>query len=522
MKYSILIILLLPGMFTSRAQQYFNKRYTLHSTNTATTSIIPIGNGYICTSFSRDSSYLSDYGIHFSTLDSIGNITRDTAYLKPARSIQAWNNSLIACSPNHYLLATSIDQDASYYKYTLLVKFDSIGNVVFDTEYTKTFCPEYAFWYIEDMKPTGTGEWLVLSHIGCTDSSVYSLHQEDMVLTKLDSNFNVIWAKQFGDIHWDDGCKKIAIAHDGYVLLGWRNNSNQVGIGIHFQAEIIKTDTGGNQLWLWRSNIAKQTGPVFDILCTKDGGYVYCGLGNGYEKVTGPMGYIYQKGWIEKLDSDRNVVWNDTIGAMENDLPISALKELLDSTIVVAGAIYGGFNPGDTIGVGHTSACLVKYKPNGELIWRRKYTHFNDSLKGVIYDMKQTPDGGFVLCGESDDYNHYYGNTTQQAWVLKVDSNGCSSLTDPQCQADKVKEIAIETTVSAYPNPARDMVYFETRPLLPAARIVIEDILGRQLASKPITRQKESIDISALPQGVYIYHVYNKDIQLQAGKIIKY
>ena len=521
-KLLIIMILLCHGLI-AHTQQYFNNRYTLHSTNSAMTSIIPIGNKYYCTSVAKDSSYLGNFGIHFTILDSNGGIKRDTIFIMPYRNISPWNNSLTQLSGMQFLLANATDIDTGNVQRCLLTKFDTTGNVVWDTEYTKSACPSFGFWYIEDMKPTGTGEWLVLSHIACYDAAAATHAQEDMQLTKLDSHFNIEWNKEFGDPHWDDIGKKMVIIPGGYIISGVRNNLNLVGVGLKYRAEIIKTDTAGTVLWTWQSDPTKETGTVYDVLHTKDGGYIYCGMGNGKEDTVGSMGMMHWKGWVEKLDSNRNRVWYDTLdNVYNNGAPLVKIIELTDSSTIVGGVLGGGFDE-DPINYALAYACMIKYKPNGEKIWQRKYTFQNDSLDASIYDMKQTPDGGFVICGESDDNYHLYGSPIQKAWVIKVDGNGCMSLTDTQCNNLKVvtySEPAI--VVHVYPNPVHHVLNIETSQSLSNGVLSIVDVAGRVLLTNKLLNRKETIDISLLQRGLYLYHITDNGLMIKTGKLEKW
>src|SRR5690606_26772273 len=126
-----------------------------------------------------------------------------------------------------------------------------------------------------------------------------------MLLTKLDSSFNVVWHKAFGDeIHNSFG-KRLIIEPWGYTLAGGANNVNRTTTGYVIQAEIIRTDTAGNTTWWWRSDNTKLTNWIHDIIRTKDGGYVYCGQGDGYQVLSqsGTFTTLYWRSWIEKIDS---------------------------------------------------------------------------------------------------------------------------------------------------------------------------------------------------------------------------
>ncbi len=524
LKRAILTILLGLGVFSSQAQQYFNRRYTLHSYNTSINSIVPVGNRYYCTGLVRDSTYAPAIGITFTILDSNGNVLLDSVFTLPYSNMYPCNGCLIPIDSNRFIYGAS-DVDTSAGR-NIIVKYNGVGEVFWHREYDKFSCPDQ-FWNLVDFKPTGTDEWLVLCTNSCVDSTVWGLFEQKLLLYKLDSNFNVEWSKQYGADHFDNFAEKLMVTNSGYLILGLKANDNQVPTGLHYFAEIIKTDTSGRQLWDWLSAATKETGPNYDFIQTKDGGYIYSGMGNGHEiSAGGGTDEIVSKGWIEKLDSNRNVVWNDTFSTIYStifDEMLSVIKELPDSNVVVAGEIIGGFNSSDTIGEwSRNFASLIKYRPNGDRIWQRKYSYHNDSLLGYIYDMKQTADGGFVLCGESDDNYHYYGNTTQQAWVIKVDSNGCLGPMDPQCLTERAPQLQRSLSVKIFPNPTKEAITIESDYLADHEELTITNAVGQTLLTQRVTNTRERIEIKSWPTGVYIYYISAAGSSVQTGKIVKY
>jgi len=74
-----------------------------------------------------------------------------------------------------------------------------------------------------------------------------------------------------------------------------------------------------------------------------------------------------------------------------------------------------------------------------------------------------------------------------------------------------------ESGFSLYPNPATNMVTFETNP---PSLLTIMNLNGQQLLTRQITEPKTQLDISTLPAGVYVVRLTN-DRTTQVGKIIK-
>ena len=139
--------------------------------------------------------------------------------------------------------------------------------------------------------------------------------------------------------------------------------------------------------------------------------------------------------------------------------------------------------------------------------------------------MKQTPDNWYVICGEADNNpTTFFNPPFQQGWLLKLDSNGCSSLTDTQCHplaVNSIKDPA--TTLKLWPNPTHDAIYVQWAAPVQGASISISDVTGRLLLRQPLTgTQPTSISLSPWPSGVYIYQINSQGQVLQTGRVVKW
>lgn len=70
-----------------------------------------------------------------------------------------------------------------------------------------------------------------------------------------------------------------------------------------------------------------------------------------------------------------------------------------------------------------------------------------------------------------------------------------------------------------YPNPARDIVYF-SKPPEPGSVVMISDISGKTIHKEQWTGHHAGIDISKLPQGIYLITLISKQ-QQQKTKLVK-
>ncbi|SEQ44855.1 T9SS type A sorting domain-containing protein [Neolewinella agarilytica] len=162
---------------------------------------------------------------------------------------------------------------------------------------------------------------------------------------------------------------------------------------------------------------------------------------------------------------------------------------------------------------------LIKFTPDGKLLWRRLYSAFGESdtisVNNKIYDLKPTSDGGFIMVGESQrEITNFETDTTeafrQRGWILKVDAEGrlrpscldTTSVSVPWNSAEVVGGIA-------FPNPTSDLLNVQPRGDWGQHLVFsITDQLGRLIrrhrASIPFTGEVNySIDVKSLLPGVY-------------------
>ncbi|NDC41885.1 MAG: hypothetical protein EBZ77_10100, partial [Chitinophagia bacterium] len=339
------------------AQHYFNRVYTVHAYNSMIVGIVPKGSGYLTTCMVLDSSRGPNTAQDMMTLDSAGNVVYDSLVYNDTLIVYPGSNAFMRLPDGRFAMVPTNCKGFTGLRHIMPRFFDSTGKLLWDTTYNKMFCPEFAYWNIYDMKPLPWGGWLVLSNIACYDASIFTHNQNDICLTKLDEHFNVLWHRQIGHPKLNDEGRKLLIEPGVYTIGGLSNASSLYGaadIRNNFRCQIIQTDTDGNILHVWKSDTSKQSFCIRDLIRTRDGGYVYCGSGNGYKTLHFPDGTVadfYYKGWVAKLDSNFNMLWYDSVGLAYSLAPpeVTNVLELADGSIVVGGRLYGGTNGIDSV-----------------------------------------------------------------------------------------------------------------------------------------------------------------------------
>lgn len=522
MKRFLLLILSSLGLVSSSpAQHYFNLRDAFHSQSTILTSVVERDHRYYVTGLCIDSiNYVGNNtfnnieGVKFAILDSAGNKILDTFYQKDfPKQFEPWNSNCLYSMPDGgFILASQFLDSDIHHGY--IIKFDSIGKMLWEKQYNQPVCTDNNWYITKDLKPIGTGEWLMLSEVRCNYNATDA--HDEMLLEKLDSDFNVIWSKAYGNPPDNHSPSRILIDQDGFLLVGGINNTNLVANGNYFQPELIRVDTAGTWKWTWIRGMGGYYNAPNDIIRTSDGGYIYCGGGDGFIDFEPNF-----KGWVEKLDSGRNIVWHKSFNQYYWTTQFKAVKEMPNGDILLFGDKYCPYWVDSTHVNMHTKGWYMKLNANGDSLAEHTYYHLRTcSDENNIYDAKQTTDGGFIMVGESTDYCGGAQSPTQRGWIIKTDSNGCIDPIncDQQDTSTGVEQVAsARSDISVYPNPVQDFLQIDYINIA-SGEITILDMTGRVLLNQKL---EHHIDLKQLASGVYLYRITENGIIRGQGKVVK-
>jgi len=114
--------------------------------------------------------------------------------------------------------------------------------------------------------------------------------------------------------------------------------------------------------------------------------------------------------WVIRVNTSGNLVWSKSYGSTERDI-LYDMKQTDDGGFIIAGQTesFGHIN-------NYTDAWLIKTDSNGDTLWTKTWgTEMHDGAMSVV----QTSDGGFVWTGYK-----YISTFVQDLWVLKTDEDG--------------------------------------------------------------------------------------------------
>jgi hypothetical protein len=139
------------------------------------------------------------------------------------------------------------------------------------------------------------------------------------------------------------------------------------------------------------------------VLQTSDGGFLI--TGNTYSYGVNGSSAAY----FVKTDANGIMQWNKTYGGTGNERACGVRKTSDGGYIIMAMT--------SAYGAGGYDGWLLKIDANGNLQWNKTY---GGTGAEVLYDMVQTADGGYTLCGGT----YSFGAGSEDVWVVKTDVAG--------------------------------------------------------------------------------------------------
>ena len=136
---------------------------------------------------------------------------------------------------------------------------------------------------------------------------------------------------------------------------------------------------------------------------------------------------------------------------------------------------------------------MAKYNSLGQPIWKRDFNKYGGINHNYFWDIHQTFDGGFIICGDLTDV----ANSVQKLWVLKLDSMGCEVA---NCSVG-IDETSISEDISSvlvYPNPTKNILNISTS--FKFNQLKIYNISGQLIKTE---YSKQQINVADLPKGMY-------------------
>lgn len=227
------------------------------------------------------------------------------------------------------------------------------------------------------------------------DKKEDSKGENDFWLIKLNAKGDEEWQKTIGG-EWQDELQSIIATNDGGYLLGGSSSSN-------ISKDKTVSNYGGLDYWLVKIDgkgsieWQKSFGGIFEdrlkSLCqTNDSGFIIGGdsnsiiSGNKTENNFGESDY-----WLLKIDSRGNLVWQKTIGGINDDQLFSILKTK-NNDFYIGGSSVKPSNEKEE----GTDFWIIKINETAEIIWEKYY---NNGKVDILNSLIETSENSLILGG---------------------------------------------------------------------------------------------------------------------------
>lgn len=204
------------------------------------------------------------------------------------------------------------------------------------------------------------------------------------------------WAANYGT-SYDDYLRRVRAGSDGLFLAG---STQAPSSGADDDVWVVKLDFEGNVLWSVTFG-GSSDDFAWSVCSTDDGGCVVCGA-------TASVGAGGKDGFVTKLDSDGNIVWQKVYGGSGDD-QLQDIKKVSDG-FILCGTTYS-FGSGGY-------AWLLKIDSSGNVQWSKVYGGSGEE-RGYALEVF---DDGYVVVGGSDTFS--VGSAFVSWYIFKVDLNG--------------------------------------------------------------------------------------------------
>jgi len=268
-----------------------------------------------------------------------------------------------------------------------------------DTAWTKTI-HEGGLEACYSVQQTSDGGYIMAGR-----TNTHGAGDMDAWLIKTDANGDTLWSKTYGDYYVDETYAVKQTSDGGYILCGTSTQFGWSGEGW-----LVKTDANGNIIWNHGYHPEQSSQGdwdyLYDVQETSDGGFIAVGFG--------PVPNYMWQGWMIKVNSNGNIVWNQTCGD-EYWERLLKVEPSGNGNFIAVGDKHVGYN-NDSLFV--LNGWIVNFNgSNGDTLWTK---HYGGPLGDQFRSVKPISDGGFVFTGERklSEVEGYLG------WLVKTDNNG--------------------------------------------------------------------------------------------------
>lgn len=435
------------------------------------------------------------------------------------------NTSVVIDSNGDYIVSTQEFKNGQYN--SILTKISATGEII-DSVYFENEAQEV----ILDLIQVDSNEFLV---IGAIYNDI--IGQSSLWLMKIDNSLNIIWDKNI-KIQTKILRANSKINSKGEILIygGVQNDINS------YSAFIYRIDTNGNLLDSYYYNNQTWYSIIFDILEKNNNtGYYTFELSNRIHTLDTNFNIISEHIYFPAglFPGGTNSFWlSDTTYILSGR---QFYHDNFDLALVIVDTFH---NPVDSFAIESNKTDFLAYWDNLSFIDKKNIylvgtnnaskdpyetepswimvNNFDDTLGlkwqkligGDAYynatNVIATKDGGCFIAATRSDNSHY---NDYDMYFLKLDSLGNVTHINGE-----LKEQSFDYIV--FPNPASDYLKVFKAVQVKQAEFILYNTAGKVVLQNTLFDNITEMNVSNLPQGVYVYNIFENGVLADEGKVV--
>jgi uncharacterized repeat protein (TIGR01451 family) len=234
----------------------------------------------------------------------------------------------------------------------------------------------------------------------------------------------IVWKRTLGG-SGDDYAHALIKAGNNSILVGGSSKSNDGFVTGH-HGSLDSTDAWVVNLTesgavIWQKSFGGNGNEIFyGLTATNDGGYIAIGYNtlNGGD-VLGNKGN--KDVWVVKMNSLGDIQWQRSYGGSNNDVGYKIRQIASGGYIIVANSFSTDGDVSSNHGGG--DIWVLEITSTGNIVWQKCY---GGTLSDEGYDIRVTPDNGYMLAIESNSTNGDFVSKVG-GFLLKINSTGVIS-----------------------------------------------------------------------------------------------
>ena len=247
-----------------------------------------------------------------------------------------------------------------------------------------------------DIYPTNDGGYIITGETSDAPQSVA------VYLQKLNDQGEELWRNTYGTADSQRG-KVVRQTEDaGFIVAGYTNVEHE-----HDQILLIKARHDGREEWISTLGIEDLLFHAYGLAQSSDGGYLLTGVTQS--NPDNSIGFGGHDIFVIKTNSTGQEEWTFWYGGEADDAAY-AIEPTVDGGFIIAGytASFGALEK---------NVFLMKTNELGIAEWAQNN---GGSTEDIALDVKQTPDGGFILTGHTNSFDVPY----RDIYVIKTNTQG--------------------------------------------------------------------------------------------------